>query len=52
MTISLDEAQVLVQSAKEGDEGDNNLSIEEYANFIFNQSEKLKVNLKKLKKMQ
>ena len=48
--ISLDEAQVLIQSAKLEDENpsDVKLSIEEYANLIFSQEDKLKVSLKAL----
>lgn len=48
--ITLDEAQVLIQTAKPSDnKGDGKLSIEEYANFIFSQNENLDVDLKQLK---
>ena len=52
VTITLDEAQVLVQSAKgvENKE-ETNLSVEEYANFLFATSEDINVNLKKLQPM-
>ena len=49
--ISLDEAQVLIASAKmdEKESADVKLSIEEYANLLFSQEDKLQVSLKNLK---
>lgn len=48
--MTLDEAQVLLQSAKPADcKADQKLSQEEYANLIFSQTECLDVDLKVLK---
>lgn len=52
VTITLDEAQVLVQSAKGVDnQNEANLSVEEYANFLFATSEDINVNMKNLTPM-
>lgn len=46
--ITADEAQVLIQSAKLEENKDVKLSMEEYANLIFNQEDTLRVNLSEL----
>ena len=50
LNISLDEAQVLIQTAKPTDnKGQAQLSKEEYAQLLFSQNEDLNVDLKVLK---
>lgn len=43
--ITGDQAQVLVQSAKENKESDRGLTLEEFQNLIFDSEDKLQVNL-------
>ena len=47
--ISLDEAQVLLQSAKEAKDDKNGLTSQEFANLIFSTDDALEVDLKQLK---
>jgi len=49
--ITLDQAQVLVQSAKNTEGSDKGLSVDEFTNLVFSGDDAMRVDLSKLKPM-